>query len=81
MEERFLLNGIALHSTDIAPGNIQLASLVEADLAHARLTFRNRATVAARVAANAIALNRLVQVARADVLIQDLAKGGHREYL
>lgn len=81
MEEWFLLNGVALHSPHVAPGNVKLASCIEPDFADPRLTFRNGTAVAAGIATNAIAIDRLVQLALADILIENFAKGRQRGYL
>ena len=35
VEERLLLDGIALHAADVAPWHAERAATVEADLAHA----------------------------------------------
>jgi len=37
MEERLLLDGVALHSGNIAPGNVESAAAIEANLADAGL--------------------------------------------
>jgi hypothetical protein len=60
MEKGLLLDGIALHTADVAPGNVQRAALVIADLADSGLTLRNGATMSAGVAANPIAIEFLV---------------------
>src|SRR6266851_5210885 len=75
MEKRFLLNRIALHSTYISPGHVELSALVVADFAYARLAFENRTAVSAGKAAYAIAIDFLVQIAFTDVLIEDFAQG------
>ena len=64
MEEGLLLDGITLHATDIAPGNIEGSSAVEANLAHSRLPLGNRAAVSAGVATEAVAVELFVQLAR-----------------
>src|SRR4051812_15986760 len=81
MEEGLLLDGIALDSAHITPGNIQLAAAVVADLADAGLALGNRAGMAAGVAAQAIAIERLDQLGRSlvDVRVQDVFEGGHLE--
>jgi hypothetical protein len=75
MEKRFLLDGIALHSAHVAPGHIERSILVVADLANTGLSLSNRATMPAGEAADAIALNRLVEFAFAYLLIEDFAEG------
>ena len=51
MEERFLLNGIALHARDVSPRHAQTAAVIETNLAHAHRAVGDGAAVAARVAA------------------------------
>jgi hypothetical protein len=75
MEKRLLLDGIALHAADISPWHVQFSTLVIADLAHTRLPFGNWATMTTGEAADAVPLNRLVEVAFAHVLVQDISKG------
>src|SRR5437867_2148794 len=78
MEERFLLNRIALNSSDVTPRHVQFSALIKANFAHAGLPFENRTAMPAGETANAIAINRLVKFAFADVMIQDFAKSGHQ---
>jgi hypothetical protein len=75
MEKRLLLNRVALHSPDIAPRHVKLPTLVVADFADSRLTFRNGTTMTAGKAADPIAFDRLVQFAFVDVLVKDFAEG------
>src|SRR5580700_3539096 len=56
MEKRLLLDRVTLHSGDIAPGNIERATMVEANLADARLSLCNRAAVPAGIAAHPVAV-------------------------
>jgi hypothetical protein len=74
VEERLLLNGIALHSSDVSPRDVEFPALVVADLAHPGLPLCNRTAVSAGVATKAVALNGFVQLAFADILIQDFAE-------
>src|SRR6266542_4849362 len=74
MKKRLLLDGIALHPTNIAPRNIQLATLVVADFADSRLAFCNGTAMSAGEAANAISLDLLVQLAFTDVPIQNITE-------
>ena len=78
MEERFLFDGIALHSAHVAPGHVEHATLVVAHLADARLTIGNGTAVSAGVAAHPVAIELLVQIALTDILVDDVAKGRHR---
>jgi len=66
VKERLFLNGIALHALYVSPGNPQLASAIEADLADPGLPVENRAAVAAGEAADAAVVDRLPQLAFAD---------------
>ena len=77
VEEWLLFDGIALHSANIAPGNIQSAALVVADLADSGLTFGNRTAMAAGVTTNPIAIQFFVEITFTNVLINDVAKSGH----
>src|SRR5258708_3678072 len=75
VEKRLLLDRIALHSAHISPGHVQGSTLVVADLAYSGLSLSNGAAVPARKAANTIPLNRLVEVALSNVLIEDYTRG------
>jgi len=76
VEKRLLLDGIALHSTHIAPGNKKFSVLVVADFADSGLTFGNRTAVSAGKAAHSLTnnINGLVQIAFANMLVKDFAK-------
>src|SRR4029079_2077887 len=50
VEERFLLDWIALHAADVPPGDVQRPTLVVADLAHTERPIGNRAAMPAREA-------------------------------
>src|ERR1051326_4590927 len=60
MKKRLLLDGIALHSTDIAPRHVEFAVAVEPDFANSELTLGNRAPVPAGKAANESPIHLLV---------------------
>src|SRR5215472_1348330 len=81
MEEGLLLDGVALHASHIAPRHIKRAALVETHLAYAGLAFRDGATVSACVAANAVAIEFLVELSLANILVQQIAQGGQAEPL
>ena len=53
MEERLLLDGIALHARGVSPGNVELAAAIEADFADSGLAFGNGAAVSAGKTADA----------------------------
>ena len=76
MEEGFFLDGIALHSADIAPRNVKLAALVIADFADTHLSFCDWATMATGETADAVALDGFVEIPFTDVLVEDFAEGG-----
>ena len=78
VEERLLLDGIALHSAHITPGHIEHSSLVVAHFADAGLTIGNGTAVTAGVAAHPVAIQLLVQIALTDILVDDVAKGRHK---
>ena len=78
MVEGLLLDGVALHRLHVAPGHIELAVAVEADLADAGLAFGYGAAVAAGMAADAARVDPVPQFALADVAREALSDGGHR---
>jgi hypothetical protein len=79
MEERLLLDRIALYSSDISPRDVELSTTVEAHLADTGLTVWDWATVSAGVATHAIVIELLDQVGicLSNALIEDVAEGGH----
>ncbi len=79
VKERLLLDGIALDATHISPGHIQRAALVVADFANAGLALWNRAAMSAGEAAHAIAVELFVQLAFADVFVNNVTEGGQRK--
>jgi hypothetical protein len=83
MKEWLLLDGIALHSTDVSPGNIERPATIETDFADAGLSVRNRATVSARVTTNAVAIELFdqVRISLSNALIEDVAESGHESIL
>jgi hypothetical protein len=79
VEERLLLDGIALSSGNVSPRYVESAAAVVADFADAGLTVRDGAAVAAGEAANPAVVEFLVK-ARVGLLnsfIEETAKGGH----
>ena len=81
MEERLLLDGIALHSAHISPRHVERAPLVVTYFANSRLTFGDGTAVTAGVAAHPVAIEFLVQITLTDVLVNDVAKARHRKPL
>lgn len=81
VEERFLLNGVALHTTHITPGNVELTAAVEPDFAHTGLAVRDGAAVAAGEAPHAIAVELFIELALTDVFIKDVSKARHNSWL
>ena len=77
MKEWLFLDGIALHSAHITPGNVKFPALVVTHFAHAGLPFEDGTTMAARKTANAIAVNRFVEFAFTNLLVQDFPKRRH----
>ena len=59
MEERLLLNRVALHPADVSPRHLKASARVEPHFADTVRALRNRALVAARVAAETIVSERL----------------------
>src|SRR5271165_5022617 len=79
MEERLLLDRIALHAAHITPRDIESAAAVISNFANSGLAVGNRTAMAAGVTANAIAVKLLVKLACAfaNVLVYDIAQSGH----
>jgi hypothetical protein len=79
VEERLLLDGIALRSGDVSPGHVECSATVVANFAHAGLTIGDGATVSAGKTADAILVEPLVKmgISFADSLIENTAKSGH----
>ena len=63
VEERLLLDRIALHAADVSPRHAQTSALVEADLADADRALGQRAAVAAGEASQAAVGQRFVELA------------------
>src|SRR5918999_4878334 len=63
MEERLLLDWIALNAAGISPRHHQPSGGVEPHLAHAEGAWRNLAVVAARIAVHPLVVHRGIQVA------------------
>ena len=78
MEERFLLNRVALHPRGVSPRNIKCAAAVVADFADSSLAVWNGAAVAARETADPIVLELFEEsrIGFADSLVEDVAQGG-----
>ena len=80
VEERLLLDRIALHAADVAPRHVEMSAAVVAHLAHAGLSIRNRTLVPAGIAAYSVLIVELLhKLGRrfAHILIEDLLQGGH----
>ena len=77
VEEGLLLDGVALHGLHVAPGHVELAVAIEADLADSGLAFGYGTAVAAGIAAYAMAVDGLPQVALADVARETFGEGAH----
>src|SRR6266568_2842848 len=74
VEEGFLFNRVALHPTHVTPGNVELAAAVESDFTNPRQSVRDGASVPARVAAHAITVELLVELALAHATVNDIPK-------
>src|SRR5439155_9702679 len=70
VEERLLLNRIRLDARNVPPRDLELASLVRSDLAHAGLSFENRTFVTARIATNAAVVETVPQLGSCRYLTQ-----------
>jgi hypothetical protein len=80
VEKRLLLDGIALGSGHVSPGNVECAAAVVTNFADASLALRDWTTVAAGEAAYPASVELLVK-ARVGLLnsfVEKTAKGGHR---
>ena len=73
VEERLLLDGIALHAADVAPRHAQASAVVETHLADADGPVRQRTAMAARVTAEAAIGKPVVQLALARRLREQLS--------
>ena len=74
MEEGLLFDRVALHAAHVAPGHVELAAAIEADLADARQAVGDGTAVAAREATHAVSVKLFVEVSLADVRVQNFAK-------
>jgi hypothetical protein len=81
VEERLLLDGIALHSGGVSPGDVENAAPVVANLADAGLAFGNRTAVAAGETADTVVVEFVVErrLGLTDSFVEDGAEGGHEE--
>jgi hypothetical protein len=77
MKEGLLLNRIALYPAGISPRNQQYSATIKTNLANSWLSIRDRAAVTAGETPDTIAIKLLVQVAFANILVNDFAKGRH----
>jgi hypothetical protein len=81
VEKRLLLDGIALHSADVSPRDIESSAAIVTNLANSRLTVWNRTAVAASVTTHTIAIELFVKLALTHVFVNDVTQGRHNEYL
>jgi len=77
MEKWLLLDGITLNAGDVAPGDLEDPSFVEAHLADAEGTVRYRAAVAARKAADPVPVELLIKLPFASVGSQQFFERSH----
>jgi hypothetical protein len=75
VEERLLLDRIALHAADVAPGDIERAAAVEAHLADASGAVGKGTRVAAGDTANASRVERADQFAGPDGRVEHVLEG------
>ena len=76
VKERLLLNGVALHAAHVTPRYVELSASIEPDLANAELGVRDAAAVPAGEAAHKSAVELLVELALADVFLEDVPQCG-----
>lgn len=85
MKEWFFFDRVTLHSRDITPRSVELATVIEANLTDSGLSLGNWTAVTAGIAANTIAIQFFPKsgVGLADVLIyrQNIAQRGHEHIL
>jgi hypothetical protein len=77
VEERLLLDRIALHAADVAPRHAQASILVEADFTDADRAFRQRTLMAARVTAQAAVRQDVVELPVARFTRKHICKTRH----
>jgi hypothetical protein len=79
VEEWLLLDGIALSSGNVSPGNVERAAAVVADFTDARLAVGDGAAVAAGEAAKPAVVELLIEawVGLMNSFVEETAKGGH----
>ena len=78
VKKRLLLDGIALDPADVSPRHIESTAAVVAHFADSGLPLRDGAAMAAGITAHPIAIELLIQVAFAHLLVDDIAERGHR---
>jgi hypothetical protein len=77
VEEWLLFDRVALHSAGVPPRNVQGSTSVVANFADARLALWNWTTVTTGKTAYAIAVKFLVEIALADVFVNDIPQARH----
>jgi len=81
VKEGLFLDGIALHSGNVAPGNVERTTMVKTNFANAGLAFWNRATVSTGVATHSIAVELFPKcgVGFADAVVRgkNILQSGH----
>jgi hypothetical protein len=66
-----------LHAANISPWYVESSSLIETDLTNPSLALGDGAAMTTGVTAHAVAIKFFVELTFADVLVDDVAKGGH----
>ena len=79
VEERLLLDRIALHAADVAPRDVQRAAAVESDFADAMCAVGQRTRVPAGDAADAPVVERLDELAGPNGRLEHVLQR-HKEY-
>jgi hypothetical protein len=77
VEKRLFLDRITLDAPDVSPRHVQGSAAIVAHLADSGLAFGDWATMTTGVTAHPAAVEFLVKLAFAHVLVDDLAKGSH----
>ena len=77
MEERLLLDWIALHAANVSPGDVESSAAVVPHFADTDLTIGNGATVPTGEATHAVAIKPFIKLAFSNVFVDYMAQGRH----
>ena len=77
VKKRLFLDGIALHSADISPRDIQRSAAIVTNFTDPRLPVWNRTAVAASVTTHTITIELFVKLALTHVFVNDVTQARH----